>query len=270
MRWVPSNKLPVGAGSETTLQRGTTPQPGTHAGFGERATVQLTVREVSKFLNVAESTVIRWIKQRGLPAQHVGGQYRFHRAELLEWATANRIKVSLEMFDSLEAEEEPPPSLAEALEGGGVFYHLPDTNKVRALRALVEVLPIPSGVDRELLLRLFLAREASATTAIGDGIALPHVRNPIVLHVACPLVTLGFLEEPVDFGALDGKPVYALFSLVCPTMRSHLQMLARLSYALHDSQFKEVVRRQGKREEILQEARRVEDTLRGSGKAGIP
>jgi PTS system nitrogen regulatory IIA component len=223
--------------------------------------VQLTVREVSKFLNVAESTVVRWIKQRGLPAQHVGGQFRFNRAELLEWATANRIKVSLEMFDHLETDDEPPPSLAEALEAGGIFYRLPDTNKERALRALVEALPLPEGIDRELLLRLFLVREASASTAIGDGIALPHVRNPIVLHVSRPLVTLCFLDQPVDFGALDGKPVHVLFSLVCPTMRSHLQMLARLSHALHDPQFKEVVLRQESPDTILQEARRVEAAL---------
>ena len=58
-----------------------------------------------------------------------------------------------------------------------------NTDKERALAALVEVLPLPEEVDRELLLRLFLAREASASTAIGDGIAIPHVRNPIVLHV---------------------------------------------------------------------------------------
>ena len=90
-------------------------------------------------------------------------------------------------------------------------------------------------------MRLFLAREASASTAIGDGIALPHVRNPIVLHVEQPMVTLCFLDHPVDFGALDGKPVHVLFSLICPTMRSHLQMLSRLSYALHDAKFKEVV-----------------------------
>jgi nitrogen PTS system EIIA component len=233
--------------------------------------VQLTVRDVSKFLNVSESVVTRWIKQRGLPAQHVAGQYRFNRAELLEWATANRIKVSLEMFDHLDTEDEPVPSLAKALEEGGIYYQLQDTSKERALRALVQVLPLPDGVDRELLLRLFLAREASATTAIGGGIALPHVRNPIVLHVARPMVTLGFLERPVAFGALDGQPVHVLFSLICPTMRSHLQMLSRLSFALHDARFKEVVMRQGQPEEILREARRIEAALgataNGVGKA---
>jgi PTS system nitrogen regulatory IIA component len=227
----------------------------------EKQAVQLTVRDVSKFLNVAEATITRWIRQRSLPAHYVGGQYRFHRAELLEWATANHIKVSLELFDHLEKHDEPIPSLAEALEAGGIFYGLQDTNKDRALRALIQVLPLPAGIDRELLLRLFLAREAAATTAIGDGIALPHVRNPIVLHVDKPLVTLGFLQQPVDFGALDGKPVQVLFTLICPTTRSHLQMLSRLSYALHDAPFKHVVMRQGQPAEILQEVRRVEAAL---------
>jgi len=167
----------------------------------------------------------------------------------------------VEVFDQLEPEDEPGPSLVEALEVGGIFYGLKDTNKESALRALVQVLPVPEGVDRELLLRLFLAREASATTAIGDGIALPHVRNPIVLHVARPMVTLGFLERPVEFGALDGKPVQVLFTLICPTVRSHLQTLSRLSFALHDEIFKAVLTRRGQSEEIMKEARRIEAAI---------
>src|SRR5437870_8860897 len=220
--------------------------------------MQLSIRDLTKLLNVAESTVSRWIKQRGLPAQQVGGQYRVNRAELLEWATANQVRVSLELFDHLDADAETVPSLTEALEIGGIHYGLQDTNKARALRALVQVLPLPDGVDRELLLRLFLAREASASTAIGDGIAIPHVRNPIVLHVERPAVTLAFLARPVDFGALDGKPVHVLFSIISPTNRSHLQLLSRLSFALHDRKLRETVTRQAPRAEILREVRRVE------------
>ena len=231
------------------------------SGRGGRA-MQLTVRDVSRFLNVPESTVTRWIKQRGLPSQHVGGQYRFNRVELLEWATANRDQ-------GLRGGVRPPGGRRRAgpEPGRGARSRrdlLPGARTpIRSSPSgpLVELLPLPEGVDRELLLRLFLAREASASTAIGDGIALPHVRNPIVLHVERPMVTLCFLEQPVDFGALDGKPVHVLFSLICPTMRSHLQILSRLSYALHDEKFKEVVIRQGPREEILREARRVEAAL---------
>jgi nitrogen PTS system EIIA component len=220
--------------------------------------MQLTVRDASRLLDVPESTVARWVKQRGLPSQQVGGKSYFNRVDLLEWATANRVKVSMEVFDHLEGEDEPGPSLVEAMEAGGIFYGLRDSTKEDALRALVHVLPVPEDIDRELLLHLFLAREASASTAIGDGIAMPHVRNPIVLHVGRPMVTIGFLERPVEFGALDGKPVHVLFSLICPTMRSHLRTLSRLSYVLHDEKFKVVVTRQGQSEEIMREARRVE------------
>jgi PTS system nitrogen regulatory IIA component len=220
--------------------------------------MQLSIRDLTELLKVTEGTVSRWIKQRGLPAQQVGGQYRVNRAELLEWATANQVQVSLELFDNLEADSEVVPSLAEALEIGGIHHGLQDTDKAQALRALVQVLPLPEGVDRELLLRLFLAREASASTAIGDGIAIPHVRNPIVLHVTRPAITLASLSKPVDFGALDGKPVHVLFSIISPTNRSHLQLLSRLSFALHDGKLRQTVVGHAPSEEILREVRRVE------------
>jgi PTS system nitrogen regulatory IIA component len=227
--------------------------------------MQLTVRDVTRLLNVSEATVHRWIKQRGLPAQFVAGQYRFHRAELLEWATARQVKVAAELFDKPDEDADPVPGLVDALKAGGVYYGLADSNKERSLRAVINAMPLPEGVDRQLLLQLFLAREALATTAVGDGIAIPHVRSPIVLHVPRPLIALCFLEKPVDFGALDGKPVYVLFSLISPTVHLHLQLLARLSFALHDARFKQAVVRQAPAEEILREAGRVEAGLAAAG-----
>ncbi len=223
--------------------------------------MQLSTRDVSEALDVTEATVIRWIRQRGLPARHVAGQYRFHRAELLEWATVNGVKVRADLFDRFDDEEDPPPNLAEALERGGIFYRLRDTNRDRALGALVEVLPLPADLDRSLLLRLFLAREDAASTGVGGGIALPHVRNPIVLHVPRPMVTLCFLERPVDFGAIDGQPVHTLFAAISPTTREHLQLLARIAHALHDRKFKAAVTSQAPAEAILRETRRVDAAL---------
>src|SRR6202007_1701567 len=98
---------------------------------------------------------------------------------------------------------ESVPGLAESLQGGGIHYQIAGATKDQALRALVQVLPVPDDVDRDLLLHLFLAREASASTAIGDGIAIPHVRNPIVLHVERPTISLAFLARAVEFGAPD-------------------------------------------------------------------
>jgi len=223
--------------------------------------VQLGVRDVSKLLNVSEKTIYRWISQGVLPAYRINDQYRFNRAELLEWATSRKMNVSAEVFDEPESNAAPIPGLVESLQAGGIVYRLGGTDKESVLRALVENMRLPEEVDRDFLLRVLLAREALQSTGIGDGIAIPHVRNPIVLHVSRPMITLCFLEKPIDFGALDGKPVHVLFSLVSPTVRAHLRLLSRLSFALHDPVFKKAITQQASRDEILEAARRVEENL---------
>jgi len=70
---------------------------------------------------------------------------------------------------------------------------------------------------------------------------VPHVRNPVVLHVTRPQVSLCFLDHPVDFGALDGKPVHTLFAIVSPTVRAHLKLLSRLAYLLKDERLRRVI-----------------------------
>ncbi len=229
----------------------------------------LTVKDVAGLLNISEKTVYRWIDERKLPGYRLSGQYRFNRAELLEWATVNRINVSPRIFEEPEQGSSPLPELLTAMEVGGVFYRLAGRDKPAVLRSVVEVLRLPDQVDRVFLLQVLLAREALESTAIGDGIAIPHVRNPIVLHVPQPVVTLCFLEAPVDFGALDGQPVHALFTLVSPTVKAHLHLLSRLAYALRDPDFKGLIGRQAGRDEILAAARRISDGLRAPA-AGIP
>ena len=223
--------------------------------------MNLGVRDVCALLNVSEKTVYRWINQGLLPAYRLNDQYRFNRAELLEWATARKINISAELFEEPESSATPLPSLTEALQAGGIFYRVGGDDKTSVLRAVIEHLRVPEEVDREFLFRVMLARENLQSTGIGDGIAIPHVRNPIVLHVSRPMITLCFLERPVDFAALDGKPVHALFTLISPTVRAHLWMLSRLSFALHDEEFKKLVATQGAREEILAATARIEATL---------
>ena len=52
------------------------------------------IAHVAELLKVSEKTVYRWVNDRSLPGYRVSGQYRFNRAELLEWATAQRVNVS--------------------------------------------------------------------------------------------------------------------------------------------------------------------------------
>src|SRR6266446_9107793 len=100
--------------------------------------MQLGVRDVSKLLNVSEKTIYRWVGQGILPAYRVNDQYRFNRAELLEWATSRRMNVSPDIFVEPESSATPVPGLVEALQAGGIFYRIGGTDKESVLRAVVE------------------------------------------------------------------------------------------------------------------------------------
>ena len=223
--------------------------------------MNLAVKDAAKLLGVSQKTLYRWINQRMVPAYMVSGQYRFNRAELLEWATSRQIKVSVDILEEPESTAAPSPGLSQALEAGGIFYRVEGHERESALRAVVNLLRLPDEVDRDFLLRVLVAREALGSTGIGDGIAIPHVRNPIVLHVPRPSITLCFLESAIDFGSLDGQPVRVLFTVVSPTIRAHLYLLSRLAFALRDPGFKDAILRDASRDEILREARRVEGSF---------
>jgi PTS system nitrogen regulatory IIA component len=224
--------------------------------------MQLSVREVSKLLKVSEKRVYDWIKRGILRADRVNDQYRLHRSDLLERTSSREIDIPAQIFEAPSPAGVSIHPLADALRAGGIFYGSQGDGKAAVLGAIVNSLALPSNTDRESLAQLLLAREALGSTAIGEGIAIPHVRRPILLNASSAAVSLCFLEKPVDFGAFDGQPVFAIFLLISPTARMHLRLLSRLSFALHDSRLKDALVRRAARDEILTELERVERAIK--------
>jgi nitrogen PTS system EIIA component len=226
--------------------------------------MQIDVKEAARLLDVSEKTIYRWIKQGDLPAFRIGDLYRFNRTELLEWATAKRVKVSPEIFaDDGQAAGELP-GLEDAIRDGGIHYRVAGADKAAVLSSVVALMQLPEEVDRGFLLSVILARESLGSTGLGNGIAIPHVRNPIVLHIPRPMVTLCFLETPIEYGAIDGKPVHTLFTLVSPSVKAHLHLLSRLTFGLRLPAFAGLLARQAGREELLEGARAVDGSARPS------
>jgi len=223
--------------------------------------MELTVREVARYLGVSEKEIYRWVSEGSIPLHQVGGHYRFNRTELLEWANTRNLKISTAIYRK-EDDSRPLPSIAEAIEAGGILYKLAGAEKAAVLRSMVDFLPFPPSVDRETVYQIILAREKMGTTAIGYGIAIPHARHPIILQeVQTPKITLCFLEEKVDFQAPDGLPVHTLFWLVSPSVRSHSHMLARLAALVQNSDFRTLLSRRPSIAEILNETRLLESRL---------
>lgn len=213
--------------------------------------MQLTVPEAAQLLRVDDGTVFRWIRDRGLPATEFGGRFRINRVWLLEWAHDKGIALAVES-------DERMPRLSKALERGGQHLNIAGGDKSSVLRACVERLPLPSDADRGRLLEMLRLREELGSTGFGGGIALPHSRGPILLHVPEPLVALCHLAEPVDFGAHDGRPVVALFVQITPTVRVHLHLLAGIATALSDPEFSALVRERADLSRLIEWVERIE------------
>ena len=223
--------------------------------------MNLTVRQAAAYLHVHESTVRQWIGKRGLPAHRVNEGLRLNALELWEWATEQGVPVSRNLLAQARRTPEPIPPLSALLAAGGIHHDVGGSDTAGVLRELVARLPLPADIDRGFLASVLEAREAMGSTGIGDGIAIPHVRNPILLHVNEPFVTLCLLRSPVDFGAVDGRPVHALFSVVSPNVPAHLRVLAQIAFILRDPELRRLLRERANANAIMERVLAVEAEL---------
>jgi PTS system nitrogen regulatory IIA component len=213
--------------------------------------VQITVREAAQYLGVSEATVREWIRNRELPAHRVDERLHLNAIEVWEWAVKHGVAASRKLLDQARGHHEEVPPLAELLKTGGIHHHVPGTDRATVLQQIVQRLPLPPDTDREFLFAVLEAREVMGSTGVGDGIAIPHVRNPILLHTTVPSVTLCLLEGAVDFDAVDAQPVHALFTVVSPSVPTHLRILAQLGFVLRDPELRELLRRRAAADDIL-------------------
>ncbi|MBI3616818.1 MAG: PTS sugar transporter subunit IIA [Candidatus Omnitrophica bacterium] len=223
--------------------------------------MELTVNDIIRIFAVPEETVNRWIDKKNMPCVRANEQYRFNYIELLDWALKKKIPLTPEVLSAGDRENDNPGVLYQAIKTGNIYYDIPGENREEVLRSIVDALPLPEKLSRKSLWQMLIAREKMTPTAIGNGIAIPHVRNPVVLHVDHPSISLCFLKKPVDFKALDGKPVFIVFTILSPSVKKHLGILSRLAFCLQNAKLQEYLHLKASREQILAEIRVLESGI---------
>lgn len=101
------------------------------------------------------------------------------------------------------------------------------------LALLISAGKLPSE-DQKNILNSLVEREKLGSTAIGQGIAIPHAR---ITGIKKPLLVIGTSEQGVEFDSLDGEPVHVIFLILSPKDEAglHLKMLATISKLLRDT-----------------------------------
>ena len=180
-------------------------------------------------LQLSERTLYRLLQRGELPGRKIGGQWRFRMSEIDYWLD---MRVSrMHTADLRRLEEEGPPSMAplgELIRPENALIELSSGPPREVIREFVAAVTYPETVDGHALASRIQQREELASTATVDGVAFLHTprwepRTPI----RTPVVALGRLSHPADFGAIDGTPTDLLFLLLAPDAPAHLTLLAK-------------------------------------------
>ena len=218
--------------------------------------MELTVKSSARLLRVSEKTVYRWISAGKIPYHRVGNQYRFDRNELATWAAeSGRPLDATQVHESEPADE--LPALSEALCAGGIYYRVDARTPLAAIEEITSIMRFPDASVRGGLTEALGARERLASTGIGKGVAIAHMRYALE-DLSNSQVTLAFPEAPIDWSAVDGEPVSIIFVPLCNSMRAHLHVLSQLNYVLNHTRWRKLLDRRASRKEILEGLAAVE------------
>lgn len=232
--------------------------------------MDLKIKDLADLLNLSESTIRRWISEGKIPTYRINQHYYFSRTEIENWMISHKLDKTAESVSpfSKNKEKESPSaaatpqissrptggskqfSLFRAIHKGDVLHHIKGKSKEEIIRTTMRKIAKQLHLDAEVMTDLLLDRENLMPTALNNGIAVPHTRDSL-LHDHHDAVAVVFLEEPLEYGALDGQPVHTLFFLFACEDKRHLHLLAKIAHLSSQSHVREFFKTQPSKEQLL-------------------
>lgn len=195
--------------------------------------MDLKLKDVAQLLDVSEETVRRWISDSKIPYYRLNQQYRFSRSEIENWVLSCKQGgefATLAKEDDIECRLGTHQfGLYRAIHKGGVYSGIVGETKEEVICNAMQQIAGDLHLDAEVITELLLDRERLMPTALSNGVAVPHTRD-FLLQESFDVVSVVFPKKPIEYGALDGKPVHTLFFLFACDDKRHLHLLAKLAH----------------------------------------
>lgn len=209
--------------------------------------MDLTIKDVAKLFNISEATIHKLLLHNKIPSYCINGEHRFGLIEIENWMLKFDLKQLQETAScdqqiyplanqKQQTQIENPISggmvqfcLYRALHQGDVLANIKGNKKEEIISSVTKIVAPKLNVDAEVLAELLIDREDLSPTALGNGLAVPHTREAMAKG-SFDMVFIVYPETPLEYGALDSKPVHTLFFLFAGSDKAHLQLLAKLAH----------------------------------------
>ncbi len=199
--------------------------------------MKLNIEDIAKSLGLTTNAVDRWIRQGRIPVFRSGNQWSFDATVLKKWAEARNLMFRLPGEETAIEDDEELTDLLTAMKRGGVHHDITGDTVETLLRSAVDCVPDLSADTRQELYETLLEREQLTSTGIGKGVAIPHPRTPLSTAFDHSMIVTCFARQPVDYQAVDDRPVSVLFVLLSNGIKAHLHLLSRLAFCVRDNDF---------------------------------
>lgn len=179
----------------------------------------LTIEEVAKYLRVSDRTVYDWAQKGEIPAGKIGTVWRFKKSEIENWVNARLSSNTMKNNEDIQVKN--------ILSVDRIAF-INQSSKRDALVQLSDILAgAPQVKNKSELTEEILKREELMSTAIGRGIAIPHVRLSSITDL---VMAVGICKKPIeDFQAIDNEPVSLLF-MIGAAYNQHSYYLKTISH----------------------------------------
>jgi len=207
----------------------------------------ISIKGVAEKLGVSEKTIYRMVSDNHIPfAVKIGGQWRFKADEVVDWIDSQKPGATVP-----RRKTDHRLSLVDALENGAVLYRIHGSNRDEIIDELLAAQPYSAHFDAKRIKISLLSRESVASSSM-DGIAWMWPDPALPIYLEKSMVILAFLENPVDFKALDNRKTELLF-LVLPANNTEMTILERKLWRLSMSApFLNGIREQLTRKKLLE------------------
>ncbi len=198
----------------------------------------MTLAEAAEYLKLSEKTVLKMAQRGEIPAAKIASQWRFRRQVLEDWLTS-RMKVipETDMARVVESGTDLLP-ISRLISEDYVVMDIRAGSKEEVLSQLIAPLVRNDVIsDKEAFLKKLMQREQMASTALGQGVAIPHIRQPQENPAGLPDLVVGICREGTDFEAGDRHRTHLLFLLCTDSEVVHVRIMAKLANILRQPSF---------------------------------
>ncbi|MCF7928612.1 MAG: PTS sugar transporter subunit IIA [Spirochaetales bacterium] len=198
----------------------------------------MTVLEVSDYLKLSKKTVLTMAQNNQIPCTKIGNQWRFVKSMIDDWLLSRMQVIPQNDLSRLIESEYDIVPISRLTDTELILTGILPGSKKEVLDRLAErAVEAKLVTDKDELLEKLLAREAMASTALGNGLALPHIRKPDGTLVREPRIIIGLCKKGVDFNALDNGKTFLFFLLLSDSETVHLRLMSKLNTYLRDEDF---------------------------------